>query len=337
MNVPRTNGMIWIDKEAPYRLKYHISDEDYTVDVSPTYLYDLGPNQHLYAGTVVKIKEADKLETALFPDDITDVLGVVLARVHNEGDARASLPISVGRTGSLIMRIEDILGVFTSSDLDLLCENGELKPLATLRNFIGAPVYWSLGYSKYTGHDEVGEATGLAYVSPIAGKLTLFTPSGFRYGLERPADEPTSFNIGYNNLPQVGTIVSVAEDRIEIQLNFSNFDTTLEWHWPCYPILEEGADVAGRLIGANVDKQDFYHGLFASQPGDLSTARTFCKVASYLYTDGTGTTLGPEYVINTSFDNIYGGNARKTTMNISCPYTMFYRVSGEVLFNIDRD
>lgn len=313
-NLNRTNGMIWIDKDSPYRLKYHIHDEDYTVETSVTYKCPVTEGKSLSVGTVVKLTEGDKIAPALFPVDLFNVLGIILAT--EEGVDQ--VPVSVGKIGSIIIPKADLSKVFVARDLSENSFNSQFSPI------IGAPVYWDCGFTN-----------GTTYTAPLAGKLTIQTPSGFKYHQKSLVDD--KLNIGYNNLPQVGTIVNITNDSIEIHLNFSTFDSTIEWFWPAI------GENAGSLI-ANTTEQTFfmYHGLFAptditdtTETGTITTSSTVrcpCKITAQKDND--------DLEILAHFSHTPGvENTRSSytsiTYNIPEALTHVY-VSGEVIYGFNK-
>ena len=222
----RTDGMIWIDQNPPYRLKYHIHNDDYIVETTVAYDVELPPSSALATGTVVTLQGNSQIKQALFPMDINNVLGVVLQGVSNEGTAATTVPISIGKSGSLILLRSEIPDAFVSRDY--ITENsktylGSVANSTEEAKLLGAPVYWNCGYVKTTS----GTPNTYIYIKPEAGKLTVQTPSGQKYRVKTWADPNT--NIGYNNLPQIGNIIEITNDWIKINLNFSAFDATLEW------------------------------------------------------------------------------------------------------------
>lgn len=242
----RTNGMIWIDKNSPYRLKYHIHDEDYIVETAVTYKTTItaGATESLPVGTVVKLDAADQIARAKFPMDLSNVLGVILATEEvEEANIPQTIPVSVGKLGSIIIPKSKLSEVFVSRDLQ---EGNSESFKSSFGSLLGAPVYWDCGHQS---------GTDSGYTPPVAGKLTVQTPSGFKYHIDAVPSDP-KMNIGYNNLPQVGNIINILADTIEIHLNFSTFDSTIEWYWPAIGLQSGELQPQGNTL-------NLYHGLFA--------------------------------------------------------------------------
>ena len=301
-NLNRTNGMIWIDKDSPYRLKYHIHDEDYTVETSVTYKCPVTEGKSLSVGTVVKLTEGDNIASALFPVDLSNVLGIILAT--EEGVDQ--VPVSVGKIGSIIIPKADLSKVFVARDLSENGFNSQFSPI------IGAPVYWDCGFTN-----------GTTYTAPLAGKLTIQTPSGFKYHQKTWNNDNT--NIGYNNLPQVGNVVNITAESIEIHLNFSTFDSTIEWFWPAIGVN------AGKFSAA-AENQTFsmYHGLFAPTTieGVRTTVKCPCKMTAQINDN--------DLDIMAHFSHNLANSYTAVTYSIPEDLTHVY-ISGEVIYGFNKN
>lgn len=323
----RIDGQIWIDRKAPYRLKYHINGVDYIVQVAADYYIDTGDtgdSEKVLAGMVVR--DADKPSTikpAEFPQDIDRVLGLAL----NDSDSENDGHIAVAQSGLLILDTkEKIQNVFAlASDLNLTLNGwgqGEGDDLPG----IGCPVYWFIGTTI-----KEGETYKYIDSGEHKGSITFITPSGYKY--PKTINSDTSLNVSYDNLPRIGTVVDYKVDEnilssITINVNFSTFDSSLEWNWPG----EHFDDSCGRIEGDSKEKYlTIRHGLFADNPNNLQVINYSNIVAS------DNNNKGSIYKIETRAENITNGDDRKTVFDIFTPEDLYYRVSGEVHYNFDRN
>lgn len=307
----RIEGQIWIDKNSPYNLKYHASGTDYTVQVANSYHSLVAP---IYSGTVVKFAAEDNIEPAEFPDDIDNILGIVVNTINS-----ANEPISITQTGYLVLDKEALNNVFFEGDLDLSF-NG-----FNATSGIGAPVYWFIGrqLEDYTYVDS----------NINKGKLTLATPTGMKWNISNVLDN--SMNVSYDNLPQIGTIAnySVEDNKItemNIHLNLSSFDSSLEWSWP---YIQTNDDITkGKIEGVTTREGTdliIRHGLFADyrvQAQQLSDVEVFAGDSP----------SDQKYTINTSYINTTTGQDRKTSIKINTPETLFYKVSGNIRYKFNE-
>lgn len=356
----RIDGQIWIDKKAPYRLKYHAADEDYTVEVatnyelppdaSPIFEQD-GVRYYMLAGTVVKFNGRDRIVPAIFPDDIENVLGVVendIKGVLVDG-TEVLVPATVSRNSYLMIEYPQF--VFANLGADYNDLNIYKNGWGDATSGIGAPVYWFIGRTvnnsgTYIHIDSAAKSPSTGKYL-YAGKLTFATPSGFKWNISTVDDN--SLNVGYDNLPQIGTVASYTvnpEDgtitKLEIHLNFAKFDTSLEWNWP-YLHYNHSPFVPGDCgkLEPSISEQsqstvsfDIHHGLFANaNDADSLKARNYCDIIATNDPDSS-----TEYIIGTNVSNKYSGATdRKTTINVSTPDTLYYRVSGRVNYEFDKN
>jgi hypothetical protein len=352
--ISRVDGQIWIDKNQPYRLKYHVAEEDYSVETAVNYEipFNSAPlvaDKNLYAaaGRVVKLSGKNTIADASFPADIENVLGVLEANItgsYNEDNKLELAGATVSRNSHVIIDHPELVFVNLGdefNDLDI-SKNG----WKNLTAGIGAPVYWFIGRTvlengEYKHYDS--SKTGPNGTS-LAGKLTLATPSGFKWNVNDIDDN--SLNVGYDNLPTVGTVVNYQVSnniitQIEIHLNFAKFDSSLEWSWPYLHKThspEKDGD-CGKISPTIKDQSqstvsfDIHHGLFADTDtsGKLKV-RNYCDI---LATDDP--TSSNEYIVATGITNTYTGTNRKTTLNISTPDSLYYRISGRVNYEFDKN
>lgn len=82
----KLDGQIWIEKNAPYKLKYHMKGQDFAIDTSIEYnIIDDNANAKPNVGNLVKINASGELEKASFPNDLKNVIGVLVSTVNNKG------------------------------------------------------------------------------------------------------------------------------------------------------------------------------------------------------------------------------------------------------------
>ena len=318
----RTDGMIWIDRNPPYRLKYHIHDDDYIVETTVAYDIDLAPGESLATGTVVKLEENNKIKPALFPMDLDNILGIVLQGASNTGTSAVTASISVGKSGSLIILRSEIPDVFVARDH--ITEGGKtylgsVAAVGAEAGLIGAPVYWNCGYVQTNSSTYI-------YKKPEAGKLTVQTPSGQKYRVKSWTDPQT--NIGYNNLPQIGNLIEITNDWIKINLNFSDFDSTLEWYWPAI------GSTSGTLTGSASNTMKFYHGLLAptriTSPESIQVSvRCPCHIATE-----TGIMLSGAFSHSIGADGI---DSSCSSLTYSIPADLEkVGISGEIIYGFNK-
>ena len=354
----RIDGQIWIDREAPYRLKYHINGVDYTVLVAADYevpVDEEGKPIKILQGMVVK--DSDKgpamIEPASFPEDIDRVLGIALNSSDYEflPDGTEAKHIAVAQTGYIVLdKPEDVSGVFAlASDVDVSQNqngNGWGTGSADDPPGIGAPVYWYIGYTDedHVYHDPHDS-------SDQAGKITFITPSGYKYpNTKITGDE--SLNVGYDNLPRIGTVVDytlsgTTISSIIINVNFATFDSSLEWHWPgehhdgnCGRIAHGVADntelstKTDQTAKQTADDKSLVirHGLFVDNPGNMEVVNYSSIVAS-----DKADSSGSIYNIQTRAQNFTSDTDRKTVFDIKAADDLYYRVSGTIHYNFDKN
>lgn len=191
----RQEGQIWIDKNAPHNLKYFVNGKEYAIDTEVRYTIENLPADKLgdyHIGTLLAI-EGDILVPARFPDHYNKVVGVCT----EEGSL-----LSTDFYKDFVVISEGFIEV-TSTENQL----EGLNPSTT----VGTPVYWDMGYYESD-----------TWKAPSPGKLSLKTPNSA---------------YTYSNLPMVGVVSKVTSTTVggstitsaEILLNFSKFDSTIEW------------------------------------------------------------------------------------------------------------
>ena len=70
----KIDGQIWIEKIAPFKLKYHVEGKDFAVETSEEYLNIV---EGTTVGCLVKINKDGALEKANFPVDLRNVIGML--------------------------------------------------------------------------------------------------------------------------------------------------------------------------------------------------------------------------------------------------------------------
>ena len=369
----RVDGQIWIDKNSPNRLKYHINKQDYIVEVSSNYKYsdesipETTPegNVELASGTLVKLNDKGLIEPAKFPDDLENILGVLMNNVkvtkNDEGD-RIRTDAIVSRSGYLTIDYMNIDSSLTNSpyahsffdenenedENDLKCKNGEPAHFKK-----GSPVYWFIG--RYKKEGDIFTFINPKYKNEQskyarAGKLTFATPVGYS---SDPIEDP-SLNVGYNNLPQIGTVANYEiEDgkitKVMVHVNFSKFDSSLEWTWPRKHVLDSiQKNTSYGFDKPNIkdnEQQDsiltIRHGLL-QQPDNNAKPKCLCEILAS--EEHEGEHKYDEYRVTASIsqntsENSEGKNVSENNTNItvSTYKPMFYRVFGTVSYAFDEE
>lgn len=313
----RIEGQIWIDKNSPYRLKYHTRGVDYEVSVSQVYDVDSEEYDNLYAGMVVALDESGNVRRAVFPDDIERVIGIV-------GQKNDSLKkIALSKMDKLVLTDVDIENTFVDVED------------AVLSDIKGAPIYWFIGRQKklsdgsYTYTDS----------SDNKGKLTFCTPSGYQW--KQTSIEEDCFNIGYDNLPIIGTVGDIEYSgstitSLVINTNFTGFDKSISWS---YPYTDNAELTRGVLTPDenNVASVDICHGLFPNST--TVKARCFCDVIAM----PNGASDDTEYQVSAIVDNFYStkeqetaSEVRHTHIEVHTPDTYRYNINGTVVYKFQK-
>lgn len=213
----KVDGQIWIDKKHPHSLKYH-AGRDFVVQSEATYL----PVDDTGKGFVMT-SSSGKVKKAIFPDDINNIVGLTISAANTSQYIQISKNVSIKLTGS---DIESCFALSTDKSLSSL-------NWTAAGSGIGSPVYWFIGITtKSSGVYNYTDSTS------CPGQITFSTPSGYKFNNASLIDQ--SLNIGYDNLPIIGTVTDYTVDESDsdkfatliIQLNFSKFDSSLEWNWP---------------------------------------------------------------------------------------------------------
>lgn len=330
----RTEGLIWIDRNSPYRLKYHTRGEDYTVEVATNYdVTSDSTAKEISAGQVLTLKsEGGKVIAthAKFPKDLDAIAGVALQSQLNG-------KVTIGNSGYIVLNADQIGKSFVSGDKEEIIAAGATA-------YIGAPVYWFIGRFK---KGKNGESDGFDYSSSLAniGCITVGTPSGYKVGRSKVGTGDSreyisrEFNVEYDNLPQIGSIVKYeikdgSITSMTIQLNFSDFDSTIEWSWP---YICEGSTGCGKVSQIDSDKNtnfsnrrqiDIKHCLFPNGTDGVKFGATE-SVTAYYEHDGTI----DEYHIETAMKHVTDNKGGYSEFNGNTPEDdLKYRITGSVTY-----
>ena len=216
----RVEGQMWIDKVSPNKLKYYVNKMEYEVEVSPSFPLDSDTSKNPKKGQMVCIKNG-KLYPAQFPCDMTNTVGVMGTTFTVKENLVTTTYANVVRNGILTLNEEELTEAFDTLDLPSTVDSS---------NLVGAPIYWFIGRWNKT-------SSTYTYTDPSTkvGKLSLYTPSGFQWGVTS-VTEP-SFNVGYDYLPTIGTVKSVTIEAnklksMVIDLNFTGIEESFGWTWP---------------------------------------------------------------------------------------------------------
>ena len=327
----RVEGQFWIDRNAPHGLKYHTGNVTY--QLTPEKIYEIpgsiGGDAGVHAGSLIAIKGEGSFKLAQFPRDIDRVIGICPIDIPNGQTKETSLL----KSGTIVLPRSAFRQIGNEVDWD-----------NTLK---GAPVYWFIGRSYFNS----GTHT---YVDPkdFPGMLTLATPSGMRWKLGDTFNADNSLNVGYSNLPTVGTVVEVGTD-ITVNISISKFESELEWHWP-YCIKDSSSNLASTAIpaptstivdGVTISENilSIRHGLFCKSTNANTEyyafrPRCYCNILA-MNTGNDDT----EHVVFAGVDNYYGNvesespsDDKRTDITFKGYDGKRIYVSGKVVYTFDK-
>ena len=245
--------------------------------------------------------------------------------------------VTIGNSGYIVLNADQIGKSFVSGDKEEIIAAGATA-------YIGAPVYWFIGRIK---RGENGESDGFDYSSSNEniGCITVGTPSGYKVGRSKVGTGDSreyisrEFNVEYDNLPQIGNIVKYeikdgSITSMTIQLNFSDFDSTIEWSWP---YICEGSTGCGKVSQIDSDKNtnfsnrrqiDIKHCLFPNGTDGVKFGATE-SVTAYYEHDGTF----DEYHIETAMKHVTDNKGGYSQFNGNTPEDdLKYRITGSVTY-----
>ena len=309
----RVEGQMWIDKVSPNKLKYYVNKMEYEVEVTPSFPLDSSDTtKNPKKGQMVCVK-GGKLYPSQFPDNITNTVGVMGTTFEVKEGLTTVNYANVVRSGILSLNEAELTEAFDTLDLPSTVNSS---------NLVGAPVYWFIGRWENT----------LSYIDPSTkvGKLSLYTPSGFQWGITS-VTEP-SFNVGYDYLPTIGTVknVTIVANKLksmDIDLNFTGIEESFGWTWPHFHFGDKD-----KLKPDSNNKVEITvrHGLFPKVKTTSGyIARPSC-VCQTIITDDNNI----EYNANVSIQN--DTNNFDTKLEMLTPDTYRYLVHGSISYRLDK-
>ena len=260
------NGQVWIDKNPPHSMMYHMEGVDYEIQNQARYrvangnaltvgsivALDIGSDPaDITGGMGTPLTTVQRLRKAEFPTDSSNILGVV---TYIGEERNSYYDVAVSSDGFLEVSVDAF-----PQDCETLQEDGKnisiIRPKTTesdnyeFREILGAPVYWSIGRNKE------GDS---GYLTGTPGAMTLYLPSGDCVPLGKPSLD-IDYDVAYQDLPLIGEIVAYSLDGEErgytnfrIHLNIQNTYGPISWYWPKSLTCGPGSLDAGVKI---------YHGL----------------------------------------------------------------------------
>ena len=309
----RVEGQMWIDKASPNKLKYYVNKMEYEVEVTPSFPLDSSDTtKNPKKGQMVCVK-GGKLYPSQFPDNITNTVGVMGTTFEVKEGLTTVNYANVVRSGILSLNEAELTEAFDTLDLPSTVDSS---------NLVGAPVYWFIGRWENT----------LSYIDPSTkvGKLSLYTPSGFQWGITSVSDN--SFNVGYDYLPTIGTVknVTIVANKLKsmvIDLNFTGIEESFGWTWPHFHFGDKD-----KLPPDSNNKVEITvrHGLFPKVKTTSGyIARPSC-VCQTIITDDNNI----EYNANVSIQN--DTNNFDTKLEMLTPDTYRYLVHGSISYRLDK-
>ena len=254
-----------------------------------------------------------KLYPSQFPDNITNTVGVMGTTFEVKEGLTTVNYANVVRSGILSLNEAELTEAFDTLDLPSTVNSS---------NLVGAPVYWFIGRWENT----------LSYIDPSTkvGKLSLYTPSGFQWGITSVSDN--SFNVGYDYLPTIGTVknVTIVANKLksmDIDLNFTGIEESFGWTWPHFHFGDKDKLKPDSNNKAEITVR---HGLFPKVKTTSGyIARPSC-VCQTIITDDNNI----EYNANVSIQN--DTNNFDTKLEMLTPDTYRYLVHGSISYRLDK-
>ena len=301
----RTNGQLWIDKNTN-SLRYRSNDKYFSLSANESLTVENASD--FKVGNLVAIGE-NGLKKAVFPDDLENVVGVI-GITPSEGNT------FVTKQGTVVIDKE----VFYYTD------NNQLQ--------VGLPVYWFIS-------DTFSKTEDLKYSDSekYAGRLTTLTPSGFK-GFDTEYTGDIGYNVGYDNLPQVGIITEVNDNVVTVYVNIDKFDSSIEWNYPYLHGKDGYLGYAGCTEYEPINGEvtiNIYHGLCQNDDiKDNFIPKCRCNIVA-IEKDASNITTKAEYPVLGCSDLVTENNITFTQITLKTADTMRYRISGTINYKYDRD
>lgn len=333
----KRDGLIWIDKDIPHNLKYYLNNKEYVVENHSTYTIDIpteGSEREEFdklaigsvwipAGTLLSINEDGITHKAIFPDEIENVIGVVTNNIIKTDTYKVTEAI-ISHDGFLEVDSKYLDDVFQEGKENILeyAEKGDV-------------IYW------FIGREEKEEnSSNFNFIEPknYPGKLTIYTPCGLKNNSSSlPGDN--SLNVSYNGLPQIGVISKVnrideSNSNLEIHLNFSKFNSSIEWSWPGIHNPSFSNPNCGKVESSNSSPIIIKHGLFPNSDSSFNP-KCSCVITSLSEHEDENKDISEEIILAPVINHPTGEN-RRTEVIISSPEDLFIRINGKVSYKFDK-
>ena len=314
----RTNGQLWIDASTN-SLRYKSKGKQFTLSANES-LFVKTDDKTLYSeykvGNLVAIDDTGSLKKAVFPDDIEKVIGVIGISPIKDGKT------FVTKQGTVVID----KSVFYKTD-----DEKQLK--------VGLPVYWFIS-DTFSNPNDLKYSNSDGY----AGRLTTLTPSGFKESDKSYSGEK-GYNVGYDNLPQVGVITDISDTTVTVYVNIDKFDSSIEWNYPYLHGATDNLEDAGCTEYTptdNVVTINIYHGLCNKRNVDnIKECIPKCRcsiVAIKKSTDSNNKVKTDEYpVLGYSSLESSDDKGVYTQIVLKTSESLRYRVSGVINYKYDKD
>lgn len=310
MDDKRTDGQLWIDKNTN-SLRYKSNGKHFSLSANESLTVENTSGTFKVGNLLAMAKEG--LRKAKFPDDLENVVGVIGITPDSKGNT------FVTKQGTVVI----------DKDVFYYTDNNQLQ--------VGLPVYWFISDTftpssepKYSKEDD------------YSGRLTTLTPSGFK-GFSTEYTGDTGYNVGYDNLPQVGIITEVnnIDNTVTVYVNIDKFDSSLEWNYPYLHGKDGYLDNAGCTKYEPINGEvtiNIYHGLCQNDDiKDNFIPKCRCNIVA-IEKDASNITTKAEYPVLGCSDLVTdNNNITFTQITLKTADTMRYRISGTINYKYDRD
>lgn len=304
----RTDGQLWIDKKTN-SLRYKSNGKHFSLSANESLTVENASGTFKVGNLLAMAKEG--LRKAKFPDDLENVVGVIGITPDSKGNT------FVTKQGTVVI------------DKDVFYQTDAEKQLIK-----GLPVYWFIS-DTFTSKSEPKYSKKDDY----SGRLTTLTPSGFK-GFDTEYTGDIGYNVGYDNLPQVGIITEVGDNTVTVYVNIDKFDSSIEWNYPYLHGATDKLENAGcteykstnSLVTINI-----YHGLCqGGDIGDEFIPKCRCNIVA-IEKKADNITTKAEYPVLGCSDLVTENNITFTRITLKTADTMRYRISGTINYKYDRD